>query len=85
MSVDLTQSTTELPNGVKLTWLLSWHEEEGYIFLKPLNFTTDLLGRVYIKSETPQLTDFIILCSFNDDGLRVRFRRDSTGASSGAT
>lgn len=71
MSEGSTSVSIELPNGAKLTWVLSWDDEEDYISLNPLNFTTDPLGRVSIQQGTQQNTVGRISSVSNENGLKI--------------
>ena len=72
-----------LPNGVKLIWALNSDDVARSISLKPQNFTTDPLGRVYIQQGTAQNIVGTISMNSKDGGFQIQLSPISTGGSSG--
>ena len=78
MSGDSIKFITELPNGVRLIWLLSWDSKEGYISLKHVNFTIDPLKQVFIQEGSKRTIVGGISTHSNEDGYTILLEPCST-------
>lgn len=80
-----TQFTTELQNGVRLIWLLSWDSAEGSISLDYVNFTIDPLGQVFIRDGSKRSIVGRTSCISKEDGFVRQLGHISTEVSYGHT